>query len=84
MPMLSDTHSLSDPRTTRGLHAQALLEANEERISALHNTLRLLEQERNDLCGRMQKPSSLTPNELLWIFRPPVPLTVVHSGGNYC
>ncbi|MBF0295925.1 MAG: hypothetical protein HQL96_12115 [Magnetococcales bacterium] len=83
MSMLSDTHFQSDPRTTSGLHAKALLEANEERINALHSTLRMLEQERSELCGKMQKPVSLTPNELLWIFRPAVPLTE-QAVGNYC
>lgn len=72
-----DTFALS--LTNQGLHAQTLLAANEERITALHHTLKQLESERHALCGRLQ--GNLTANEINWLFRPAVPL---QENRTYC
>ncbi|MBF0126553.1 MAG: hypothetical protein HQM02_05000 [Magnetococcales bacterium] len=92
MPATVQQNSLSAHLTTRGLHAKALLEANEERINALHTTLKLLEKERHELCGKLQGSPGLTANEINWVFRPASPLTLqpgvsdrsVGPTGNYC
>ncbi|MBF0272640.1 MAG: hypothetical protein HQL98_11330 [Magnetococcales bacterium] len=71
---LSDSMRLTNP----GLHAQALLEANEERINALHHTLKLLESERRTLCGQLQSQVGLSASEINWLFRPAAPLGEHH------
>ncbi|MEO5330494.1 MAG: hypothetical protein H7839_00605 [Magnetococcus sp. YQC-5] len=74
MPAISYQEGLSARRIDHGLHAKALLEANEDRIHALNNTLKLLEQERHELCVKLQGSMSLSVNEINWLFRPASPL----------
>ncbi|MBF0340733.1 MAG: hypothetical protein HQL95_07180 [Magnetococcales bacterium] len=57
-----------------GLHSKNLLDANEERINALHHTLKLLENERRELCGQLKSPLGLSASEIDWLFRPAAPL----------
>ncbi len=64
---------LSAQMTREGLHAQALLVANEGEINALNHRLKLLERDRHELCERLQG-FSLTPNEINWLVRPVVAL----------
>ncbi|GAB0057009.1 hypothetical protein SIID45300_01329 [Candidatus Magnetaquicoccaceae bacterium FCR-1] len=61
----------ADQMPHAGLHAKKLLDANEERINALYNTLKMLERERRTLCGHLRGNESLTANEINWLFRPP-------------
>ncbi|MBF0428331.1 MAG: hypothetical protein HQL94_05365 [Magnetococcales bacterium] len=74
MPAISRQDSQSIRLTNHGIHAMAMLEANEERINALHHTLKLLEHERQELCRNLHGSETLSATEINWLFRPAVPL----------
>lgn len=74
MPPIIHHNSRQECIKDHGIHAKALLEANEERIHALNYTLKMLEKERYELCSRLQDTVKLSVNEINWLFRPASPL----------